>query len=134
MIEIDEKERADEYFNQACNLWREYGAIAKVQHISMHTNLEREESGLSIAFGNKTFSAKDMAISRMSLQLDLLSGIHMKSEIKMEASGATLHESLQENGKEKSKSRVVPIKSTSDLSVTNESKSVSASTSGRSSI
>eukprot|EP00535_Pseudo-nitzschia_heimii_P002823 CAMPEP_0197185754 /NCGR_PEP_ID=MMETSP1423-20130617/12625_1 /TAXON_ID=476441 /ORGANISM="Pseudo-nitzschia heimii, Strain UNC1101" /LENGTH=1162 /DNA_ID=CAMNT_0042636903 /DNA_START=94 /DNA_END=3579 /DNA_ORIENTATION=- len=133
MAGLDEQERADEYLNQACNLWQEYGAIAKVRHISKYSNLEPEQnSSLSISFGPHTFSAIDMALSRQSLKLDLLSGIHMKSEIKMEASGATLHESLHESKKEKNNSKVVvPLPSISDLSATNECKSLSASTSGR---
>jgi len=137
MAGINEETRADVYLSQACNLWREYGASAKVRHILMHSNLAPEEgSTLSITYGRKTFSSKDMAQSRRSLNLDLLVGKHMISDIKMEASGATSHVSTYENGrsKTKTKSKLLPIKSLSDLSNTNECKTVSASISGRSSI
>jgi len=139
MAGINEETRADVYLSQACNLWREYGASAKVRHILMHSNLAPEEdSTLSITYGRKTFSSKDMAQSRRSLNLDLLVGKHMISDIKMEASGATSHVSTYENGrsktKTKSKSKLLPFKSMSDLSTTNECKTVSASISGRSSI
>jgi len=133
MVAIHEETRADIYFSQACNLWREYGASAKVRHISMHSNLSiDEDSTLAISFGAHTFSSKDMAVSRASLNLDLLVGIHMKSDIKMEASGATLHESLDENGYETKNSKYIPAKSLTDLPIFNESKIVTASSSGRS--
>lgn len=135
MLALGEDNRGDQYLSQACNLWQDYGASAKVRHISMHSNLKLEENhGLSISFGPHTFTSKEMALSRTSLNLDLLVGIHMKSDIKLESSGATLHESLNHNGRDRRKIKFTPVKSMSDLSVTNECKTVSASISGRSSI
>jgi len=115
MVAINEEEKADHYFSQACNLWQDYGASAKVRHISMHSELNLEDdSTLSISFGPHTFSSKDMKDTRTSLNLDLLVGIHMKSDIKMEASGATMHDALQ-NGRDR-RAKFLPVKSTSDLS------------------
>lgn len=135
MVALNEDARADQYLNQACNLWRDYGATAKVRHITMCSNLtSKVDSELLITFGAHTFSSKDMAISRTSLNLDLLVGIHMKSDIKMEASGATLHESLNENGEERRRPKFIATKSTNDLSFTNGRSAVSASKLARSSM
>ena len=137
MVALNDHERADQYFNQACNLWHDYGASAKVRHISMHTKLKvADDSVISISFGPHTFSSKDMALSRSSLNLDLLVGIHIKKEIKIEASGATLHESLHKrNKKERRKTTFIPIRSVSDqFSLPNDGKTVSARRPGRNSV
>ncbi len=138
MMALAETTRADHYFGQACNLWEDYGASAKVRHISMHTNLNlREDSTISISFGPNTFSSKDLALSRTSLNLELLVGIHMKKDIKMEASGATLHDSLHKRSigsKDRRKTSFIPLKSMSDFSLSDGVKTVSESRSGRSSV
>ncbi len=136
MGSFNDVKRRDHYFNQACNLWGDYGASAKVRHISMHTELNlREDSAISISFGPHTFSSKDLALSRTSLNLELLVGIHMKKDIKMEASGATLQDSFHNRErKDRRKTSFIPLKSMSDLSLSDGVKTVSASRSGRSSI
>jgi len=133
MVAIHEDVRADQYLNQACNLWQDYGATAKVRHITICSSLKaQEDSELSITFGSHTFNSKDMKISRMSLNLDLLVGIHMKSDITMEASGAT---SLNESGKGKRKPKFITMKSSKDISFANGRTAVSASKNfGRSSM
>ena len=91
MLAINEDERADEYLNQACNLWEEYGANAKVRHIKMHSNLDLEDKAhdFSISFGPHTYTSQDLRVSRASLSLDLLVGTYVKNDFKMEASATT---------------------------------------------
>ena len=141
MMALGDRNKADHYFSQACNLWQDYGASAKVRHISMHTKLNLDqESLLSISFGAQTFSSKDLAMSRSSLNLDLLIGIHMKKEVKMDASGAMVHgDSVHRRTgmAMKRKTTIIPITSSmtnsnSDISYASEVKT--ASRSGRSSI
>ena len=123
MLVINEDSLADRYLSQACNLWREYGACAKVRDISLKRNFTLDEGAeISISFGPNMLSSVDMSASRASLDLDLLVGIHMKTDIQMEASGAKLQDTLQDDRNEKSKGKIISVKSANDLMVINERK------------
>jgi len=88
MLLLSQDTRATQYFNQACDIWREHGADAKVRHISIQRNLMFNDNEISIDFRPNMISSVDFNESRASLDLDLLVGVPMKTQIQIEPSGA----------------------------------------------
>ena len=87
MLLLGEDSRASYYLTQACDIWRDHGAHAKVRHIYITRR--------SISFGNKTEASiifgqsghkmisADLSDSRTPLDLDLLVGVPIKTKIQM---------------------------------------------------
>jgi len=123
MLAINEDSLADQYLGQASNLWREYGAYAKVRDISLKRNFTLDEGAeISISFGPNMFSSLDLSTSRESLDLDLLLSIHMKTDIQTEICGLTvLQESIQDDRKWKSEGKIIAVKPANDSKLTTSS-------------
>jgi len=88
MLLLSEDTRVMQYFNQACDIWREHGAEAKVRQISIQRNMIFNNDEISIDFGPNMISSADFSESRASLDLDLLVGVPMKTEIQIGPSEA----------------------------------------------
>lgn len=85
LLGLGEESRGHQYLTQARDLWREYGAHAKVQHLNLLFGRKMDKLALDTleTVGEHQFNSGDLSDSRRSIDLDLLSGTIIKNEIRM---------------------------------------------------
>jgi hypothetical protein len=85
LIELGEENRGHQYLTQARDMWREYGAFAKVENLVQEYGRKIDKLALDTleTVGENQLGSAEFGDSRMSLDLDLLSGVPIKTEIQM---------------------------------------------------
>jgi tetratricopeptide (TPR) repeat protein len=102
MLDLGEENRGYHYLSQSSELWREYGAHAKVNHlIGLHgRKLDIAGANSSETIADPVFASGDFSEPRKALDLDLLSGKATKMDFHSKSSSSSARDTRKEKADE----------------------------------
>ena len=94
MLDLGDENRGYHYLSQSRELWREYGAHAKVKHLVVLYGRKLDVAGVnsSETIADPVFGSGDFSEPRKALDLDLLSGKAAKMDFHSKSSSSLARE------------------------------------------